>query len=194
VQRPSGGADVALRPLVARAQNGDAQAFAALVKHFDHNLRALIFRLLSDRNQAEDVLQETYVKAFRALPGFRGDSSLGTWLYAVAYRACLDDARQSRSRRIREAAALTAMREDRPPAVPDPADAVIGQTVFVTALMSLPLEERAAVLLVDGQGLAYAAAADVLGVPVGTIASRLNRARPALRRILDGAEQRAEGK
>jgi RNA polymerase sigma-70 factor (ECF subfamily) len=132
----------------------------------------------------EDALQEAYLKAFRALPQFRGESSIGTWLYRVVYNACLDELR--RSRRSVDLM-LHALDEEREGAR-DPAETLPRQSAVWSALMALPLEERAAVLLVDGQGFRYADAAAVLGVPVGTVASRLNRARPAVRRALEEAE------
>src|SRR5581483_12313008 len=82
---------------LARVRRGDQQAFAALVRHYDPGLRALAFRLLGDRTRMDDALQETYVKAYRALPGFRGESSPGTWLYRIAYNACLDELKRTRA-------------------------------------------------------------------------------------------------
>src|ERR671914_1464692 len=79
-----------------RARAGDQEAFTALIRHYDPGLRRLAYRLLGDRERMDDALQEAYVKAFRALPRFRGDSSLGTWLYRIAYNACLDELERSR--------------------------------------------------------------------------------------------------
>jgi RNA polymerase sigma-70 factor, ECF subfamily len=76
--------------LLDRARRGDQEAFAAVIRHYDPGLRTLAYRLLGDRDGMDDALQEAYVKAFRALPRFRGDSKLGTWLYRIAYNACLD--------------------------------------------------------------------------------------------------------
>jgi RNA polymerase sigma-70 factor, ECF subfamily len=82
--------------VVERARRGDQEAFAALVRHYDRGLRALAYRLVGDRDRIDDALQEAYVNAFRALPRFRGDSDLGTWLYRIAYNACLDELERSR--------------------------------------------------------------------------------------------------
>jgi RNA polymerase sigma-70 factor (ECF subfamily) len=159
---------------VARARRGDEAAFAALVRHYDAGLRALAFRLLGDRTRMDDALQEAYVGAYRALPGFRGDASLGTWLYRIAYNACLDELR-----RTRDVVPLDGIR-DRASVGRDPLDAL----ALRDALAELPVDDRAAVLLVDAQGFDYRSAAEVLGIPAGTVASRLNRARAALRRAL----------
>src|SRR6266850_352519 len=76
--------------LLRRAKAGDERAFTEIVRHYDHRLRALAYRLLGDRTAMDDALQDAYVKAFRALPGFREDAALGTWLYQITYRACVD--------------------------------------------------------------------------------------------------------
>lgn len=172
---------------LARAQRGDQRAFEALVRHYDPGLRALAFRLLGDRTRMDDALQEAYVKAFRALPGFRGDSSPGTWLYRIAYNACLDELKRTRA-----VVDIDTVRE-RNLAV-DPADAFSVRQTLADALDELAPEDRAVVLLVDAEGFDYRSAAEVLGVPAGTVASRLNRARAALREALrdirNGASQR----
>jgi RNA polymerase sigma-70 factor (ECF subfamily) len=164
--------------ILERARRGDEHAFALLVRHYDDGLRALSFRLLGDRTLMDDALQEAYVKAYRALPRFRGDSSPGTWLYRIAYNACLDELR-----RTRQVAALDGVREPAD-ARPGPAESVSARRGLADALAALPPEDRAAVLLVDARGFDYREAARVLGVPEGTVASRLNRARAALRRAL----------
>ena len=173
--------------MLQRARAGDRQAFTEVVRHYDHRLRALAYRLLGDRAAMDDALQEAYVKAFRALPGFREDAGLGTWLYQITYRACVDlQRRESRHQADTndwspsDAAAPTA----------DPAATAASRTDLQRALAGLPVDQRAAVLLVDAEGLDYDAAAAVLGVAPGTIASRLSRARAALRAALAEGETR----
>ncbi len=161
-----------------RVRRLDADAFVELVERDDLSHRRLAFRLLGDRDRMDDVLQEAYVRAFRALPRFRGDSSLETWLYRIVYNACVDDLRRRREHETigewdeRIAAAPVELEE---------------RLDLAAALASLPPELRAVVLLVDAEGLSYAEAAVVLDVPAGTIASRLNRARSHLQAVLKGA-------
>lgn len=171
------------RLVVARAGRGDHQAFAQIVDQYDYRLRCLAYRLLGDRDRMDDVLQEAYVKAFRSLPRFKGESALGTWLYRIVYNACIDDLR---SRKI-----TVSLDEglDMADTRPDPADVAIGRRDLAAALDSLPPDQRAAVLLVDAYGLDYVEAADALGVASGTIGSRLTRARATLRSVL-GPEAR----
>lgn len=167
-----------------RARRGDRRAFAAVVRHYDPGLRALAYRLLGDRTKMDDALQDAYVNAFRGLPHFRGESALSTWLYRITYNACLDELRRSRPVVPLERA------RDRPDPRALVADHVIARSSLEYALTQLAPEDRAAVLLVDAQGFGYRQAAEVLGVPEGTIASRLNRARMLLRHTLT---ERIEG-
>ena len=172
-----------------RARAGDARAFTELVRHYDDRLRALAFRLLGDRAAMDDALQDAYVNAFRALPAFRGDAALGTWLYRIAYRACLDHLRrEGRHRALPLMDAGSGM--DRSGAAGEPAATAATRVDLARALAALPIDQRAAVLLVDAEGLDYNAAADVLGVAPGTVASRLSRARVALRAALAEGEPR----
>src|ERR671911_2353475 len=92
---PSPGVEVG-SAVLERARRGDHEAFTAVIRHYDPGLRALAYRLLGDRERMDDALQEAYVKAFRALPGFRGSSKLGSWLYRIAYNACLDELARAR--------------------------------------------------------------------------------------------------
>jgi RNA polymerase sigma-70 factor (ECF subfamily) len=169
--------------VVARARGGDSDAFAEIVGHYDHRLRALAYRLLGDRDRMDDVLQEVYVKAFRSLPRFRGQAALGTWLYRIAYNACLDDLRR------RPALAPASFDDEWARSAADPAagpaDVAVRRGDLAAALDRLPPDQRTAVLLVDAYGLDYGDAAEVLGVPAGTIGSRLSRARAVLRSALE---------
>lgn len=138
----------------------------------------LAFRLLGNREGMDDVLQEAYAKAFRALPRFRGEAATGTWLYRIVYNACLDQLR--RERRATELSLETAA----PASTPDPGESAARREALAAALAALAPDQRAAVLLVDVEGFDYPAAARVLGVRVGTLASRLSRARALLRHAL----------
>jgi RNA polymerase sigma-70 factor, ECF subfamily len=164
----------------------DEGTFAELIERHDRSLRSLAFRLLADRDRMDDVLQDAYVKAFRALPRFRSASAPSTWLYRIFYNTCRDELRRDRRRRQLPLEALETAVET------DPANAAAGRAGLAAALGALPADQRVAVLLVDADGFDYRAAAEVLGIEVGTLASRLSRARAALRRTLlpipEGAE------
>lgn len=153
----------------------DADAFISVVREYDLQHRRLAFRLLGDRDRTDDVLQDAYSKAFRALPGFRGGAAIGTWLYRIVYNACLDELRRSGARKE---VPLEEWKQGT--GAPD----VDQRLDLETALTALPVELRAVVLLVDADELSYEEAAEVLGIPAGTVASRLSRAREALKGAL----------
>lgn len=169
-----------------RARKGDRDAFVALVQRHDQGLRALAYRLLGDRERMDDALQEAYVRAFRAIGHFRGDSAVATWLYRIAYNVCLEEL--ARSRRDGHTVALEAVTAPVDPSA-GPEDSLALRTALAEALARLAPPDRAAVVLVDAHGFDYRSAGEVLGVPEGTVASRLNRARALLRRALAEPEE-----
>ena len=178
------------RPSPSTAPARDPDAFWSLVQPYDRMLRALAYRLVGDRDLMDDVLQEAYLKAFRALPSLRGKGALGTWLYRIVYNASMDQLRR------RQRAPQVALEDlpDRPAPAPDPGEVAAGRRDLAVALDALPPQMRAAVLLVDAEGLSYEEAGVIIGVPPGTVASRLSRARVALRKALgtdtEGANER----
>ena len=169
--------------VVERARAGDHRAFRSLVSHYDQGLRALAYRLLGDAGQMDDVLQDVYVKAYRALASFRGDAGVGTWLYRITYNACMDHLQ--RTRRL-DQLPLDALSERASPEQ-DPGDRAVARGSLAVAVAALSPEQRAVVMLVDAEGFDHAAAAQVLGVAEGTVHSRLFRAHAVLRAHLGRA-------
>jgi RNA polymerase sigma-70 factor (ECF subfamily) len=189
LMRPEGGAAVPAQAertgdvdprVLAAAQHGDGEAFVGLMRHYDRRLRVVAFHVLQDRELMDDVLQEVTIRVYRSLARFRGESSLGTWLCRITYRACCD----AMTRAARSRALPLEQLPDPPDPAPDPADALATRTALAEAFAALPPEQRLAVLLVDREGYDYATTAAILGVPMGTLASRLNTARATLRRCL----------
>jgi RNA polymerase sigma-70 factor, ECF subfamily len=158
-------------------------AFEQLVRREHSDLRRFAQRLVADAEQADDALQNAYLSAFRALPRFRRlhPTADAAWLYRIVYRSCIDELRRTRRR---QQIGTDAIAEIASP-LTGPEAQVIARASLLDALQQLTPEARATVLLVDGQGFGYEAAAEILGVPRGTIASRLNTSRPALRRALE---------
>jgi len=163
------------------AQRGDDEAFMRLLKHYDRRLRALALRLLRDPDLMDDALQDAALRAYRALPGFRGESAVGTWLHRIAYCACLDCLRRERRFQVFSGADVLA---DAACADADPCELVTRWSELEAALDRLPVEQRALVVLVHHCGYDYRSAGAVVGVPEGTVASRLAVARVRLRRLL----------
>ena len=175
----------ALAPTVApgvleRARDGDHDAFAAVVRLYDRRLRGIAFRVLGDRERMDDALQEAYLRAFRALPRFRGDARVSTWLFRITYNACLDEL--ARARKTTHVPLDEVVEQASDPFELD--DALDARGEIARQFAELARDERAVVFLVDVEGFDYAAASRILGIPVGTVASRLNRARGALRSAL----------
>jgi RNA polymerase sigma-70 factor, ECF subfamily len=163
-----------------RARSGDHDAFTAVVRLYDLRLRGLAYRVLGDRDGMDDALQEAYVRAFRALPRFRGDARVGTWLFRITYNACLDEL--ARKRKVAHVSLDELV--EQASAEPEPDEALRTRLDLASSFAALSRDERAVVFLVDVQGFDYSGAAELLGVPVGTVASRLNRARRTLRGAL----------
>lgn len=175
--------DVTDPSLVRLAVDGDVDAFTKLLREHDDRMRALAHGLVGSGPAMDDVLQVAYLKAHRGLPGFRADADFGTWLHRIVVNTAYDQLRKD-SRRAE--VPLHAAPE---PAAPHPMeDRLALGTQLQAALATLTPEFRAAVVLVDGEGLSYAEAADALSIERGTIASRLNRARALLRDQLERME------
>jgi RNA polymerase sigma-70 factor (ECF subfamily) len=157
--------------LIRAAAGGDLAAFERIVRAYQQHVWRFLRRLLGDRAAAEDVAQETFLRVYRALPGFAHEARFSTWVFRIARNAGLDELRRRR-RRERLAAAVR------------PADPVgsVGEAraEIEAALAGLPLDLREALVLVEVFGLPYAEVAAVIGVPVGTVKSRVFRARERL--------------
>jgi RNA polymerase sigma-70 factor (ECF subfamily) len=164
---------------LAEALAGDQRAFGVLLRRHDDRMRALAWKLLGDRDRMDDALQDAYVKAWRSLPGFRQHADFGTWLYRITYNACMDELRSGSTRPQPQSWADTG---EQPAALgPGPERHAVAADSLTRLLASLPDDQRAAIVLVDGEGFDNRSAAELLGVAVGTVASRLSRARAALR-------------
>jgi RNA polymerase sigma-70 factor, ECF subfamily len=169
--------------LVVAARAGDLDAFGELVLRYQGHIWRLSLNLVRNETVADDVTQEAFVRAYRFLPRYRGDSKFSTWLFAIARNCALDELRRS-ARRLRLATELVAD-------IPRSADHSTRVEV-VEALGELPMELREPVVLIDMFGAPYKDVASMLGLPVGTVKSRVHRARELLARALEPSrEQRA---
>ena len=172
--------------LVKRWQAGDERAFEELVRRHEKKVFRLLLRMMGNREEAEDVSQETFLSLHRHGHRFRGDARFSTFVYRVASNAALNRRRTlGRNRaRIQKLAVRQAAGDDLPYSPRDPEDATGGVEVSTQvrlALESLKPALRLPVLLYDIEGLPYGEIAEVLGVAEGTVKSRIHRARQALR-------------
>ncbi len=188
------------RALVERVQQGDSRAFDLLVRKYQHKILGLISRYIADRSECQDVAQEAFVRAWRAIHSFRGDSAFYTWMYKIA---------------VNTAKNYLVARHRRPPnddiAVDDavygpsaeklyetatPEHEIMRQEIeqtVVSTVEQLPEELRTAITLREVDGLSYEEIASAMDCPIGTVRSRIFRAREAideqLRPLLPGHEE-----
>lgn len=158
--------------LVRAARDGDVDAFEELVRRYQSTVYRVAFRMLGSRADAEDATQETFVRAWRGLSGFRHDSSINTWLYRIVTRRCLDKIASRRTTGTLEELEFEAG--------PDPVEAVERRErlrLVTQAIAKLPPEQRAALVLREFEGLSYQEVADVLGVSLPAVKGRIHRAR-----------------
>jgi RNA polymerase sigma-70 factor (ECF subfamily) len=175
------------KELVRRVKKGDKQAFDLLFSRYQHKILNLVSRYLRDQQDVEDVTQEAFIKAFRALPRFRGESAFYTWLYRIAINTAKNHL-VARSRRppgvdvdIDDAEFMDGtdvLRESESP------EAVLSRDelaeVINATLSELPDDLRSAVTLREFDGLTYEQIAEIMDCPVGTVRSRIFRAREAI--------------
>lgn len=173
--------------LVLRVQQGDKSAFDLLVIKYQHKIIQLVNRYVKDPSEAQDVAQEAFIKAYRALGNFRGDSAFYTWLYRIAINTAKNYL-VSRSRRssdyhvdVQDAEAI----ENAPQlqGMETPERLLLNQEIIdtiKTAIDKLPEEMRTAIMLREFEGMSYEEIAEAMDCPVGTVRSRIFRAREAI--------------
>ena len=174
--------------LVERAQRGDKRAFELLVVKYQRKLGRLLSRFVRDPAEVEDVTQEAFIKAYRALPGFRGDSAFYTWLYRIG----INTAKNYLVALGRRAPTTTGFDNEEAEGFEDaeqlrdsntPESELEGKEIAATvnrAMDALPADLRTAITLREIEGLSYVEIANVMNCPVGTVRSRIFRARDAI--------------
>lgn len=173
--------------LVERVKNGDKRAFDLLVRKYQHKIISVVTRYVSDWSEAQDVTQEAFIRAYRAIGAFRGDSAFYTWIYKIAINTAKNYL-VSRGRRppigdiaIEDAVQLDGASQLRDRATPERElmRQEIERTVFDT-VEELPEELRTAITLREVDGLSYEEIAETMNCPIGTVRSRIFRAREAI--------------
>lgn len=175
--------------LVERVQRGDKGAFDLLVRKYQHKVLALVSRYVRDHAEAEDVAQDSFIKAYRALPGFRGESAFYTWLYRIAVNTAKNHL-VSEGRQPQALEELDGGLDDEPFDVDlvlqerdTPEGLLLGSELakqLTAALAALPADLRTAISLREFEGLSYEEIAETMDCPIGTVRSRIFRAREAI--------------
>jgi RNA polymerase sigma-70 factor, ECF subfamily len=182
--------------LVEMVQKGDRAAFNLLVQKYQHRVLKLVMRYVRDPAEAEDIAQEAFIKAYRALPSFRGDSAFYTWLYRIAANTAKNVLSSSRRKLVdydmdlqdpEDYAAQVLLKDSDTPEGMLLTEEI--RQAVTEAMQQLPDDLREAITLRELEGLSYEEIAEVMGCPIGTVRSRIFRAREAidkrLRPLLD---------
>ena len=190
------------RQLVERAQRGEKRAFELLVEKYQRKLARLLSRFIRDPAEVEDVTQEAFVKAYRALPAFRGDSAFYTWLYRIGINTAKNylmalGRRAPTSTEVEAEEAETFEEGDQLRDINSPESLLLSKEIAETVnatIEELPEELRTAIQLREIEGMSYEDIARVMDCPIGTVRSRIFRAREAiaerLRPVLDTGKDR----
>jgi RNA polymerase sigma-70 factor (ECF subfamily) len=173
--------------LIRRVQKGDKRAFDLLVIKYQHKILGLVSRYIKDRSEIEDVTQEAFIKAYRALPRFRGDSAFYTWLYRIAINTAKNylvaQSRRPPGSDIEIADAEYLSSGSQLQDIDTPENNLFRDELKATverAIAALPEDLKTAVTLREYDGLSYEEIADIMDCPVGTVRSRIFRAREAI--------------
>ncbi len=190
------------RELVARAQKGDKRAFELLVEKYQRKLARLLSRFVRDPSEVEDVTQEAFIKAYRALPAFRGDSAFYTWLYRIGINTAKNylmalGRRAPTSTDIEAEEAEGFEEADQLRDINTPESVLLSNEIAATVnatIDGLPEELRTAIQLREIEGMSYEDIARIMDCPIGTVRSRIFRAREAiaerLRPLLDTSKDK----
>jgi RNA polymerase sigma-70 factor (ECF subfamily) len=167
--------------LVQRAARGDEDAFAVLLNRYKGMMYSMAYRLMRDPGRAEDMAQESFIKAYAALPGFRGQSKFSSWLYRICYNTCISELRKRKPEvELDEAMAV----ETEGPVEAYRTKGI--QEVVQDEVRKLPADYRAAITLYHFNGLSYEEIAQMTRKPMGTVKAHIHRARAVLKtRLLE---------
>lgn len=182
------------RLLIERCKQGNRDAFDRLIRRYEKRVFTFAYRLCGNADDAADIAADTFVRVYNSLKSFRGDSSFATWLFRVVTNIHLDHRKRARSRPhtslddpiAGDDAASTREVPDSSPGPQELVEEMDRTRIIQQAILSLPEFQRAIVLLYHVDGRSYEEIAETFDLPIGTVKSRLNRARLALRSKLEG--------
>ena len=183
------------KELVLRAKNGEIRAFEELVAEYQSVVFNVALKILCNHDDAADMAQEALIKAFKNISRFEGKSKFSTWLYKITYNVCIDDLRRNKKMNVRS---IDETYDDGDDAIIEPVDpAPTPEESYISkeraqflhaAIDSLSPEHRTAIIMRDVNGFSYEEIAKIQGCSLGTIKSRINRARNQLKDIIANRE------
>ncbi len=177
------------KTLIEKSRRGDMAAFDKLVKGYERTIYNTAYRLCGSYDDASDIAQEAFVRAWNNLKSFRGESAFSTWMHRIATNVFLDDRKRKRARPTRslddvldlDESSVTRQFEDPSPSPQNLLEGDERRQLLERAIATLPDAQRVMVVLYHVQGMSYEEIAEITRLPMGTVKSRLNRARLALR-------------
>lgn len=176
--------------LVARSMDGDADSFNQLIKRWERPIYALAYRTLGREDDARDVCQETFLRAYRAINGFRGQAKFSSWLYRIALNLCRDWMRRQRRTptvQAPEDVDIADLAAEQGPS--ESIETLVGRRqlgrAVAAAMATLPEEQRTAIVLKEYHGLTFQEIAEMQGVPLSTVKTRLYQGLSVVRRQLE---------
>ena len=179
--------------LVARSKGGDADSFNQLILRWERPIYALAYRVIGREEDARDVCQETFLRAFRALPGFKGEAKFSSWVYRIALNLCRDWMRKKRRTPVMQApegvdlADLADRAAERGPV--ESIETLVARRQLsqrvATAMRTLPEEQRTAIILKEYHGMTFLEIAELQGCPLSTVKTRVYQGLSVLRRHLE---------
>lgn len=186
--------------LIAKCMDGNLEAFDRLMEIHQSRIYNLTYRMMGGKEDASDLTQETFLRAFNSLNRFRGSSSFSTWLYRIACNLCLDEIKRQKRQKARVVDSTVQTADDEEidlieqtgDSSLDPQEVLIRrerQEMIQQAIATLPEHQRATLVLYDIQGEPYEEIAQALDISIGTVKSRLNRARLSLKSRLEAVRE-----
>jgi RNA polymerase sigma-70 factor (ECF subfamily) len=180
-----------INKLINRALNGDQRAYDALLKRYQHGIYNMIYQMVKNKEETEDLVQETFIKAFHSLDSYNDQYAFSTWLYKIAFNNCIDSIRKKKLRTLSIDKPIS-LREGEvhhqlPAQIPGPE----GKFLFIErkkmiqqAIASLPERYRRVIILRHQEDRSYEEISEILNIPLGTVKARIFRAREMLKKKL----------
>lgn len=185
------------RDLIKRAKSGDVEAFEQLILGCEKKVFNIAYRMIGNYDDANELAQEVFLKAFRSIKNFKGDCLFSTWIYRVTANVCLDELRRRKKKTVisldedielKDGEVKRQIPDDAP--TPDiEAESNVIKNIVNESIRQLPDDYRNMIVLRDIQGFSYDEISKIVNCPEGTVKSRINRARQALKKILQGKKE-----